>query len=112
MNQNKKTAKNFGRIFFTVIAGQELKKELDSLKAIIKESSEVNRNKWNMQKIKDSLILQLQSQTVNNEQKRSLSITKKAFENGSKELAFSKIAMPLSRGISVTSPMEQSTSNI
>ncbi|PZU89026.1 MULTISPECIES: M23 family metallopeptidase [Chryseobacterium] len=100
----QKSGKKIWKDIFHSNSRSELKKELDSLKAIIKENSEVNRNKWNMQKIKDSLILQLQSQTVNNEQKRSLSITKKAFENGSKELAFSKIAMPLSRGISVTSP--------
>lgn len=100
----QKSGKKIWKNIFHSNSRSELKKELDSLKAIIKESSEVNRNKWNMQKIKDSLILQLHSQTVNVEQKRSLSITKKAFENGSKELAFSKIAMPLSREISIASP--------
>ncbi|UMQ41588.1 M23 family metallopeptidase [Chryseobacterium sp. Y16C] len=100
----QKSGKKIWKDIFHSNSRSELKKELDFLKAIIKENSEVNRNKWNMQKIKDSLILQLQSQTVNNEQETSLSITRKAFENGSEELAFSKIAMPLSRGISVTSP--------
>lgn len=99
----QKSDNRFWKAIFTTISKADLKKELDSLKTIIKENLEKNDKKWRIQKIQDSLILQLQSQVIINEQKRSISIRSNDYENETREPKFSKIAMPLNRGISVTS---------
>lgn len=99
----QKSDRRFWKAIFNTTSKAGLKKELDSLKIIIKENSENNNKKWRIQKIQDSLILQLQSQLINNEQKRSISIRSNDYENETGEPKFSKIAMPLNGGISVTS---------
>ncbi|HAO26871.1 MAG TPA: M23 family peptidase [Chryseobacterium indologenes] len=100
----QKSDNRFWKAIFTTISKADLKRELDSLKTIIKDNSDNNDKKWRIQKIQDSLILQLQSQLINNEQKRSFSIRSNDYENETGEPKFSKIAMPLSRSVSVTSP--------
>ncbi|SHK66615.1 M23 family metallopeptidase [Epilithonimonas mollis] len=100
----QKSDKKFWKAIFNTTSKADLKKELDSLKTMIKENSENNNKKWRIQKIQDSLILQRQSQVVINEQKRTSNLTKNGFENETGELKLSKIAMPLSRPVSVTSP--------
>ncbi|SHK73421.1 M23 family metallopeptidase [Epilithonimonas mollis] len=100
----QKSDKKFWKAIFNTTSKVDLKKELDSLKTMIKETSEKNDKKLRMQKIRDSLILQLQSQVIINEQKRTTSITRNEYENETGEFKFSKIAMPVSRPISLTSP--------
>lgn len=100
----QKSDKKFWKAIFNTTSKVDLKKELDSLKTMIKETSEKNDKKWRMQKIRDSLILQLQSQVIINEQKRTNSITRNEYENDTGESKLSKIAMPLSRSVSLTSP--------
>jgi murein DD-endopeptidase MepM/ murein hydrolase activator NlpD len=100
----QKSDKRFWKSIFNTTSKADLKKELDSLKRIIKDNSEKNDKKWRIQKIQDSLILQLQSQLIINEQKRSISIRSNDYENETGVPKFSKIAMPLSRPISLTSP--------
>ncbi len=95
--------RRFWKAIFNTTSKADLKKELDSLKTIIKENLENNNKKWRIQKIQDSLILQLHSQLIINEQKRSISIRSNDYENETGEPKFSKIAMPLNGGISVTS---------
>jgi len=99
----QKSDKKFWKAIFNITSKADLKKELDSLKTMIKETSEKNDKKWRIQKIQDSLILQLQSQVIINEQKRTSDLIKNGFENETGELRLSKIAMPLSRPVSVTS---------
>lgn len=99
----QKSDKRFWKAIFNITSKADLKKELDSLKTMIKENSEKNDKKWRIQKIQDSLILQLQSQVIINEQKRTSDLIKNSFENETGELRLSKIAMPLSRPVSVTS---------
>ncbi|MFC4686958.1 M23 family metallopeptidase [Epilithonimonas pallida] len=100
----QKSDKKFWKAIFNTTSKADLKKELDSLKTMIKENSENNNKKWRIQKIQDSLILQLQSQVIINEQKRTTSITRNDYENETGELKLSKIAMPLSRSVSLKSP--------
>jgi len=100
----QKSDKRFWKAIFNTSSKADLKKELDSLKTMIKENSEKNDKKWRIQKIQDSLILQLQSQVIVNVQKRTTSKTRNEYENEIGEFKFSKIAMPLSRSVSVTSP--------
>ncbi|WP_312901063.1 M23 family metallopeptidase [Chryseobacterium taichungense] len=103
-NFKQKSDNRFWKAIFNTTSKADLKKELDSLKTIIKENSENNDKKWRIQKIQDSLILQLQSQLIIKEQKRSISIRSNDYENETGEPKFSKIAMPLRRSVSVTSP--------
>lgn len=100
----KKSDKSFRKAIFNTTAKANLKKELDSLKTMIKETLENNNKKWNLQKVKDSLILQLQSHVIEKEQKRTSNRTKNSLEKETGVMLLSKIAMPLSRPVSVTSP--------
>lgn len=100
----RQTGKKFWKAIFNTTSKSDLKKEHDSLKKVMKENSENNNKKWRIQKLYDSLILRLQSQVLNNEQKRINNLTKNGFKNENGELRLSKIAMPLSRPIDVTSP--------
>jgi len=100
---NQKKGKNFWKAIFN--GGKaDLKKELDSLKTMIRENSKSNSKKWGVQKLKDSLILELQGQVINSEQKRNANQQKNEFEYTLTDAEFPKISMPLDRIISVTSP--------
>lgn len=95
-DSKKEKEKNFFKNLFKGTHKTDLKKELDSLKTMIKENSRSNSKKWDVQKLKDSLILELQGQVFNRAQND--------FENRPAKAELSKIAMPLDRAISVTSP--------
>lgn len=82
----------------------DLKNEIDSLKAMIKESSASNSKKWDMKKVQDSLMLSTQSTMMNRPQNNRNLSTQYDFVDEPKELGFSKIVMPLHRKISITSP--------
>ncbi|MPT32515.1 MAG: M23 family metallopeptidase, partial [Chryseobacterium sp.] len=94
--------KKFRKDIFSTISKADLKKELDSLKTMIKENTDYDIEKWNIQNVKDSLIFQLHSKIID-EQKRNRPLTKNGFENKIEDITLPKIAMPLNRGISVTS---------
>lgn len=99
-NKEKKAWKNI----FNVTTKSDLKNEIDSLKAMIKESSASNTKKWDMKKAQDSLILSAQSTMMNRPQNNRNLLTQYDFVDEPKELSFSKIVMPLHRKISITSP--------
>lgn len=99
-NKEKKSWKKV----FGITTKTDLKNELDSLKAMIKESSASNTKKWDMKKIQDSLMLSAQSIMMNRPQNNRNLLTQYDFVNEPKELSFSKIVMPLHRKISITSP--------
>lgn len=92
----KQTGKKFWKNLLNGTRKVDLKKELDSLKTMIKENSISNSKKWDMQKLKDSLILELQGQFINK--------APHDFRKRSAEDEYPKITMPLDRSISVTSP--------
>ena len=98
--KDKKPWKNI----FNVTTKSDLKNEIDSLKAMIKESSASNSKKWDMKKVQDSLILSAQSTMMNRPQNNRNLFTQYDFVDEPKELSFSKIVMPLHRKISITSP--------
>ncbi|NML56809.1 M23 family metallopeptidase [Chryseobacterium cheonjiense] len=95
-NLKKQTGKKFWKNLLNGTRKVDLKKELDSLKTMIKENSISNSKKWDMQKLKDSLILELQGQFINK--------APHDFRKRSAEDEYPKITMPLDRSISVTSP--------
>jgi len=91
----QKSEKKFWKNLFDGTHKVDLKKELDSLKTMIKESSKSNSKKWDMQKVKDSLILELQGQFINK--------ARDDFRKRSADIEYPKMMMPLDRAISVTS---------
>ncbi|MXS71895.1 peptidoglycan DD-metalloendopeptidase family protein [Flavobacteriaceae bacterium W22] len=103
IEKEKKDKKPWKNIF-NVTTKSDLKNELDSLKAMIKESSASNTKKWDMKKVQDSLILSAQSTMMNRPQNNRSLFTQYDFVDEPKELSFSKIGMPLHRKISITSP--------
>ena len=103
IGKEKKDKKPWKNIF-NVTTKSDLKNEIDSLKAMIKESSASNSKKWNMKKVQDSLILSAQSTIMNRPQNNRNLFTQYDFVDEPKELSFSKIVMPLHRKISITSP--------
>lgn len=80
----------------------DLKNRIDSLKILIKESSLSNNQKRDNQNPKDSLIGQSRFENPN-VKKRTNAVPKYDFVEEPED-HFSKIAMPLNRKISVTSP--------
>ncbi|MCQ4139525.1 M23 family metallopeptidase [Chryseobacterium sp. EO14] len=89
-----------------------LKSQIDSLKAMIKENSTSNTQKWNFKKTQDSMILKDQRKVINNFQNnikapfgQAETKTCRAYDSVNEpiEQSFSKIVMPLNREISVTS---------
>ncbi|MDP9954994.1 murein DD-endopeptidase MepM/ murein hydrolase activator NlpD [Epilithonimonas hungarica] len=98
----QKSHKKFRKNIFSTISKAHLKKKLDSLKTMIKENTEYDIEKWNRQNVKDSLIFQLHSKVID-EQKGNRPLTKNGLENKIEDITLPKIAMPLNRGISVTS---------
>ena len=103
IEKEKKDKKPWKNIF-NVTTKSDLKNELDSLKAMIKESSASSSKKWDMKKIQDSLMLSAQSIMMNRPQNNRNLFTQYDFVYEPKELSFSKIVMPLHRNISITSP--------
>lgn len=101
-DDSKQKGKNLWKTIFNGNKA-DLKKEVDSLKTMIRENSRSNSKKWEVQKLKDSLILELQSQVINSGQKRNSNPSKNDFEYRLTNAEFPKISMPLNRAISVTS---------
>lgn len=103
-NPKLKKERKSWKDFFNITKKADLKKELDSLKTLLKENSSVNNKKWNRQKLQDSLILVAQTKMLIYSQNGKNQLTQYDFVNKPREKNFSKIVMPLNRGISITSP--------
>ena len=95
-NPKPKKEKKSWKDFFNITKKADLKKELDSLKTLLKENSSANNKKWNRQKSQDSLILVARTKMLTHSQY--------SFVNEPREKNFSKTVMPLNSGISITSP--------
>lgn len=103
-NPKPKKEKKSWKDFFHSTSKADLKKELDSLKAIIKENSSANNKKWKFKKLQDSLILVAQTKMLIRSQNSKNKLTQYEFVNEPREKNYSKIVMPLNREISITSP--------
>ena len=103
-NPKPKKEKKLWKEIFNITSKDKLKKELDSLKTLLKENSSANNKKWDRQKLQDSLILVTQSKMLIHSQNGKNQLTQYEFVNESNEKNISKIVMPLNREISITSP--------
>ena len=103
-NPKLKKERKSWKDFFNITKKADLKKELDSLKTLLKENSSVNNKKWNRQKLQDSLILVAQTKMLIRSQNSKNKLTQYEFVNEPREKNYSKIVMPLNREISITSP--------
>jgi len=98
--KEKKKKKSLKKIF-GLTTKTDLKKEMDSLKTLMKDFTSFNNQKWNFQQSKDSLILssQLKSSEIKT---NKTSFSKYDFVSEPEE-NFSKIVMPLKNKIQITS---------
>ena len=103
-NPKPKKEKKSWKDFFNITKKANLKKELDSLKTLLKKNSSVYNKKWKRQKLQDSLILVAQTKMLIHSQNSKNQLTQYEFVKEPREKNFSKIVMPLNRGISITSP--------
>jgi len=103
-NPKLKKERKSWKDFFNITSKADLKNELDSLKALLKENSSANNKKWDRQKLQDSLILVAQTKMLIHSQNGKNQLTQYDFVNKPREKNFSKIVMPLNREISITSP--------
>ena len=103
-NPKPKKEKKSWKDFFNITKKANLKKELDSLKTLLKKNSSVYNKKWKRQKLQDSLILVAQTKMLIHSQNSKNQLTQYEFVNEPREKNFSKIVMPLNREISITSP--------
>lgn len=103
-NPKLKKERKSWKDFFNITKKADLKKELDSLKTLLKENSSVNNKKWNRQKLQDSLILVAQTKMFDQIKNSKKQLKQYEFVNEPREKNYSKIVMPLNREISITSP--------
>lgn len=103
-NPKPKKERKSWKHFFNVTTKAKLKNELDSLKAILKENSSANNEKWDRQKSQDSMILVAQTKMIDQIKNNKNQLKQYEFVNEPREKKYSKIVMPLNREISITSP--------
>ena len=103
-NPKPQKEKKSWKDIFNITTKADLKSQIDSLKAMIKENSASNTKNWNLKKSQDSLILAIQSKIIANSQNIKNQFSPYDFVDEPEEVNFSKIVMPLSRKISITSP--------
>ncbi len=103
-NPKPQKEKKSWKDIFNITTKADLKSQIDSLKAMIKENSASNTKNWNLKKSQDSLILAIQSKIIANSQNIKNQFSPYDFVDELEEVNFSKIVMPLSRKISITSP--------
>ena len=103
-NPKLKKERKSWKDFFNITKKANLKKELDSLKTLLKKNSSVYNKKWKRQKLQDSLILVAQTKMLIHSQNSKNQLTQYEFVNEPRDKKYSKIVMPLNRGISITSP--------
>ena len=102
-NPKPKKEKKSWKDFFNITKKANLKKELDSLKTLLKKNSSVYNKKWDRQKLQDSLILVAQTKMLIHSQNSKNQLTQYEFVNEPRDKKYSKIVMPLNREISITS---------
>lgn len=102
-NPKPKKERKSWKHFFNITTKARLKDELDSLKTVLKENSSVYNKKWDRQKLQDSLILVAQTKMLIHSQNSKNQLTQYEFVNEPRDKKYSKIVMPLNRGISITS---------
>ena len=102
-NPKPKKEKKLWKEIFNITSKAKLKKELDSLKTLLKKNSSVYNKKWDRQKLQDSLILVAQTKMLDQIQSSKNKFLQYEFVNEPREKNFSKIVMPLNREISITS---------
>jgi len=93
--ENPKKEKNFWKEIFKTTTKSDLRNQMDSLKILMKEYTDFNNEKWNLQNSKDSLILNTQTKIFEN---KNVQNQEKALFGGLG--AF----MPLKSKIQITSP--------
>ena len=98
--KNKKSLKEI----FNMVKKTDLKKELDSLKTLLKEKSSTHNKKWNTQKLQDSLILVVQNKMLDQIKNNKNQLSQYSLVNEARDMNYLKIVMPLNREISITSP--------
>ena len=103
-NPKPKKEKKSWKDFFNITKKANLKKELDSLKTLLKKNSSVYNKKWKRQKLQDSLILVAQTKMLIHSQNSKNQLTQYEFVNEPRDKKYSKIVMPLNRELSITSP--------
>lgn len=103
-NTKPKKKRKSWKDFFNITTKAKLKNELDSLKTLLKKNSSANNEKWDMQKLQDSLILVAQTKMLIRSQNSKNQLMQYEFVNEPREKNYSKIVMPLNREISITSP--------
>lgn len=97
--------KNLWKKIFNTTTKSDLKSEIDSLKMLMKDYSNINANKQvHYEKMKDSLLLLSQNRVQEKKEysKKQSSFTKYDFVDEPKE-SVSKIVMPVRNGITITS---------
>ena len=99
--ENLKKEKKYLKKVFGITTKTDLKKEMDSLKALMKDFNSSNNQKWEVQHSKDSLFLKTQAKAFENRNNQK-SFSKYDFIKESDE-NFSKIVMPLKSKIQITS---------
>ncbi len=102
-NPKPKKEKKLWKEIFNITSKAKLKKELDSLKTLLKENSSTNNKKLNRQKLQDSLILVAQTKMLDQIKNSKTQLTQYEFVNEPRDKKYSKIVMPLNREISITS---------
>ena len=98
--KNKKSLKEI----FNMVKKTDLKKELDSLKTLLKEKSSTHNKKWNTQKLQYSLILVVQNKMLDQIKNNKNQLSQYSLVNEARDMNYLKIVMPLNREISITSP--------
>lgn len=104
-NEQKQENSKLSKIWKSLFGSEkkvELKKEIDSLKNLMKTFEKNSKRREKYQKIKDSIWLQMQFQTKQNEAKLSQTKAKTSIEQ--KVDYSSKIALPLHNAMTVSSP--------
>ena len=102
-NPKPKKEKKLWKEIFNITSKAKLKKELDSLKTLLKKNSSVYNKKWDRQKLQDSLILVAQTKMLDQIKNSKTQLTQYEFVNEPRDKKYSKIVMPLNREISITS---------
>ncbi|MGC4129676.1 MAG: peptidoglycan DD-metalloendopeptidase family protein, partial [Bergeyella sp.] len=98
--ENPEKEKKFLKKVFGITTKTDLKKEMDSLKILMKEYTDFNNQKWDLQNSKDSLILNTQTKIFENKNVQN----QEKVPFGQVELATCGAFMPLKSGLHITSP--------
>ena len=88
--KNKKSLKEI----FNMVKKTDLKKELDSLKTLLKEKSSTHNKKWNTQKLQDSLILVVQNKMLDQIKNNKNQLSQYSLVNEARDMNYLKIVMP------------------